>query len=219
VNCSKQCSAALTRGSNRTTTNGIPNRSTVFAAISLLDHATARRASAANQYGLERNLGGIFQSRWKHRAGAGIRAISATKDPIRKAIDLYANVSLPRPLAFPGHTLMPFRSTRRGILKRRCKPANLTASYGPASPKDYTVGGRDQPLPGPTFLAHGRDAAGLRIAERTADDMQTLFLRHRSPHYYRQWWYWGGEASPASSKLELTTTAEWDRQREVFQVF
>jgi len=56
------------------------------------------------------------------------------------------------------------------------------------------------------------------------DDMQTLFrVCCDQSHYYRQWWYWGGEAALRVNgpKLELTTIpdAEWDTVEAEAQVF
>jgi TRAP-type mannitol/chloroaromatic compound transport system substrate-binding protein len=56
------------------------------------------------------------------------------------------------------------------------------------------------------------------------DHLQTLFkLCMDSSHYYRQWWYWGGEAKlrVEGTKLELTSIpdAEWQTVEDAAQDF
>ena len=56
------------------------------------------------------------------------------------------------------------------------------------------------------------------------EDLQTLFkVCCEQSHYYRQWWYWGGEADLRVNGTDLQLTsipdAEWDQVEEAAQVF
>ena len=84
--------------------------------------------------------------------------------------------------------------------------------------EDYTVGWADVTK---YFLTNnitgawiGSFFANSESWNKVPEHLQTLFrLCMDSSHYYRQWWYWGGEADlrTKGTKLELTTISdeEW----------
>jgi hypothetical protein len=106
-----------------------------------------------------------------------------------------ANVSLrSRPLTF--HTLYTFRPAMEDIEVAMQTGELDGIVHGPASPKIISSAGRDQPLLTNNISGAWADRSSpIWIAGTNCQTMQTLFRVCCDQRYYRQWWYWGGEAA------------------------
>ncbi|HPE58901.1 MAG TPA: TRAP transporter substrate-binding protein [Thiolinea sp.] len=154
-------------------------------------------------------------------AGAWDPCNFATKDPIRKLDDLKGKRIFTFPTA--GRFLSRFGvvpvTLPWGDVEVALQTGELDGLAWSGITEDYTVGWADVTK---YFLTNNISGAwcGSYFANTDAwskvpEHLQTLFrLCIDSSHYYRQHWYWGGEAKlrVEGSKLELTSIpdAEWD---------
>ena len=175
-----------------------------------------------NQYG----LGDIWA---KEYAKVGVKHISAgawdpchfaTKDPIRSLADLKGK----RVFTFPtaGRFLTQFGVVPVTLpwedIEVAVQTGELDGIAWSGITEDYTVGWADVTN---YFLTNnisgawcGSFFANLERWNELPEDLQTLFrVCADQSHYYRQWWYWGGEASLRvnGKKLKLTSIPddEW----------
>ncbi len=177
-----------------------------------------------NQYG----LGAIWEEAY---AEVGVQWISAgawdpchfaTKDPIRSLADLEGK----RVFTFPtaGRFLSRFGVVPVTLpwedIEVALQTGELDGVAWSGVTEDYTVGWADVT---DYFLTNNISGAwiGHFFANRgrwneLPDRLKTLFrVVADSSHYYRQWWYWGGEAHlrTQGAKMKLTTIPddEWAR--------
>ncbi|KAE9628228.1 twin-arginine translocation signal domain-containing protein [Parasedimentitalea maritima] len=175
-----------------------------------------------NQYGLNE----IWDEEYskvgvKHiSAGAWDPCHFATKDPIRSLADLKGK----RVFTFPtaGRFLSQFGVVPVTLpwedIEVAVQTGELDGIAWSGITEDYTVGWADVTN---YFLTNNISGAwaGSFFANQDRwnelpEDMQTLFRACcDQSHYYRQWWYWGGEASLRVNgpKMELTSIPdeEW----------
>ena len=175
-----------------------------------------------NQYGLDEI--------WKEEyAKVGVQHISAgswdpchfaTKDPINSLADLEGK----RVFTFPtaGRFLSQFGVVPVTLpwedIEVAVQTGELDGIAWSGITEDYTVGWADVTN---YFLTNnisgawiGHFFANQGRWDELPDDLKTLLTVCREQsHYYRQWWYWGGEASLRvnGDKMQLTTIpdAEW----------
>ena len=162
-----------------------------------------------NQYGLNE----IWDAEYskvgvKHiSAGAWDPCHFATKDPIRSLADLKGKRVFTFPTAgpLPDASSASCRSPCPGKTSRsRCRPASWTASPGRALPRTTPSGWADVTNYFLTNNISGAWAGSFfanmdrwnELPEDSARPCSADLLMDQS-HYYRQWWYWGGEAKLA----------------------
>lgn len=185
-----------------------------------------------NQYGLAE----IWEEEYakvgvKHiSAGAWDPCHFATKDPIRSLKDLAGK----RVFTFPtaGRFLTQFGVVPVTLpwedIEVAVQTGELDGIAWSGITEDYTVGWADVTN---YFLTNnisgawcGSFFANMGRWEELPEDLQTLFrVCCDQSHYYRQYWYWGGEASLRvhGEKMELTTIpdAEWATVEAAARVF
>ena len=154
-------------------------------------------------------------------AGAWDPCHFATKEPIRSLADLEGKRIFTFPTA--GRFLAQFGVVPVSIPWEDVEVAMQTGELDGIAwsgiTEDYTVGWADVTN---YFLTNnisgawiGHFFANMERWEELSDDLKLLFrVCADQSHYYRQHWYWGGEAALRvdGTKLELTTIpdAEWD---------
>ncbi|MCF4099258.1 TRAP transporter substrate-binding protein [Maritalea mediterranea] len=177
-----------------------------------------------NQYGLNE----IWDEEYskvgvKHlSAGAWDPCHFATKDPIRSLEDLKGK----RVFTFPtaGRFLSQFGVVPVTLpwedIEVAVQTGELDGVAWSGITEDYTVGWADVTN---YFLTNnisgawaGSFFANMDRYQELPDHLKELLkITMDSSHYYRQWWYWGGEASLRvhGEKMELTTIPdkEWDQ--------
>jgi TRAP-type mannitol/chloroaromatic compound transport system substrate-binding protein len=185
-----------------------------------------------NKYGLNE----IWDAEYSK---VGIKHISAgswdpcnfvTKDPINSLADLQGK----RVFTFPtaGRFLTQFGVVPVTLPYEDVEVAMQTGELDGIAwsgiTEDYTVGWADVT---DYFLTNnisgawaGSFFANMDRWNELPEDLQTLLkVCMDSSHYYRQWWYWGGEAGLRvnGTKLKLTTIpdAEWATVEAAAQVF
>ena len=175
-----------------------------------------------NQYGLNE----IWDEQYsavgvKHiSAGAWDPCHFATKDPIRSLDDLKGK----RVFTFPtaGRFLSQFGVVPVTLpwedIEVAVQTGELDGIAWSGITEDYTVGWADVTN---YFLTNnisgawaGSFFANMERWNELPEDLQTLFrVCCDQSHYYRQWWYWGGEANLRvnGTKMQLTSIpdAEW----------
>ncbi len=176
-----------------------------------------------NQYGLKE----IWEEEY---AKVGVKHISAgswdpchfaTKDPIRSLDDLKGK----RVFTFPtaGRFLSQFGVVPVTLpwedIEVAVQTGELDGIAWSGITEDYTVGWADVT---DYFLTNnisgawiGHFFANMSRWEELPDRLKTLLtVCMEQSHYYRQWWYWGGEAALRvnGEKMELTTIPdeEWE---------
>jgi len=185
-----------------------------------------------NQYGLKE----IWDAEYakvgvKHiSAGAWDPCHFATKDPIRSLADLQGK----RVFTFPtaGRFLSQFGVVPVTLpwedIEVAVQTGELDGIAWSGITEDYTVGWADVTN---YFLTNNISGAWIghffanqdRWAE-VPDRLKTLMeVCFEQSHYYRQWWYWGGEASLRvnGDKMELTSIpdSEWDQVEAAAETF
>ncbi|PLX37554.1 MAG: C4-dicarboxylate ABC transporter [Hyphomicrobiales bacterium] len=177
-----------------------------------------------NQYGLKK----IWEEEY---AKVGVKHISAgswdpchfaTKDPINSLADLQGK----RVFTFPtaGRFLAQFGVVPVTLpwedIEVAVQTGELDGIAWSGITEDYTVGWADVTN---YFLTNnisgawiGHFFANMDRWNEVPDDLkELLMLAMESSHYYRQWWYWGGEAALRvdGTKMKLTSIpdAEWDQ--------
>ena len=185
-----------------------------------------------NQYGLAE----IWEEEYakvgvKHiSAGAWDPCHFATKDPIRSLKDLEGK----RVFTFPtaGRFLTQFGVVPVTLpwedIEVAVQTGELDGIAWSGITEDYTVGWADVTN---YFLTNnisgawcGSFFANMGRWEELPEDLQTLFrVCCDQSHYYRQYWYWGGEARLRvhGTKMELTSIpdAEWATVEAAARVF
>ncbi|SFP18075.1 TRAP transporter substrate-binding protein [Tranquillimonas alkanivorans] len=185
-----------------------------------------------NQYGLKE----IWEEEYskvgvKHvSAGAWDPCHFATKEPIRSLKDLEGK----RVFTFPtaGRFLSQFGVVPVTLpwedIEVAVQTGELDGIAWSGITEDYTVGWADVTN---YFLTNNISGAwiGHFFANNERwmelpDDLKMLFqLAADQSHYYRQWWYWGGEARLRvhGEKMELTSIPddEWDTVEEAARTF
>ena len=185
-----------------------------------------------NQYGLNE----IWDEEYskvgvKHiSAGAWDPCHFATKEPIRSLEDLKGK----RVFTFPtaGRFLTQFGVIPVTLpwedIEVAMQTGELDGIAWSGITEDYTVGWADVTN---YFLTNnisgawaGSFFANMDRWNELPEDLQTLFrVCCDQSHYYRQWWYWGGEAALRVNgpKMELTTIPdeEWKTVEDAAQVF
>jgi len=175
-----------------------------------------------NQYGLNE----IWDAEYskvgvKHlSAGACDPCHFATKDPINSLADLKGK----RVFTFPtaGRFLSQFGVVPVTLpwedIEVAVQTGELDGIAWSGITEDYTVGWADVTNYFLTNNISGAWAGSFfanmdRYNELPADLQELLKLTMDSSHYYRQWWYWGGEAALRvnGTKMQLTSIpdAEW----------
>ena len=185
-----------------------------------------------NQYGLNE----IWDAEYskvgvKHiSAGAWDPCHFATKDPIHSLADLEGK----RVFTFPtaGRFLTQFGVVPVTLPWEDIEVAVQTGELDGVSwsgiTEDYTVGWADVTN---YFLTNnisgawiGSFYANMERWDELPEDLQTLVrVIGDQSHYYRQWWYWGGEASLRvhGTKMQLTSIPdeEWAQVEAAARVF
>ncbi|MTI44517.1 secreted protein [Roseibium hamelinense] len=185
-----------------------------------------------NQYGLKE----IWEEEYakvgvKHiSAGAWDPCHFATKDPIRSLEDLKGK----RVFTFPtaGRFMAQFGVVPVTLpwedIEVAVQTGELDGIAWSGITEDYTVGWADVTN---YFLTNNISGAwaGSFFANQERwnelpDHLKTMLqLAMDASHYYRQWWYWGGEAALRvnGTKLELTSIpdAEWQQVEDAAMVF
>ena len=185
-----------------------------------------------NQYGLKE----IWDAEYskvgvKHiSAGAWDPCHFATKDPIRSLEDLKGK----RVFTFPtaGRFLTQFGVVPVTLpwedIEVAVQTGELDGIAWSGITEDYTVGWADVTN---YFLTNnisgawcGSFFANMDRWNELPDHLKSLLqLAMDSSHYYRQWWYWGGEASLRvhGTKMELTSIPddEWQKVEDAAKVF
>ncbi len=177
-----------------------------------------------NQYGLNEIWNAEYSKVGvKHlSAGAWDPCHFATKDPIRSLADLKGK----RVFTFPtaGRFLAQFGVVPVTLpwedIEVAVQTGELDGVAWSGITEDYTVGWADVT---DYFLTNNISGAWIghffanmdRYKELPENLKGLLALTMDSSHYYRQWWYWGGEASLRvnGTKMKLTTIPdkEWDK--------
>ena len=175
-----------------------------------------------NQYGLNEIWGAEYAKVGvKHiSAGAWDPCHFATKDPIRSLADLKGK----RVFTFPtaGRFLAQFGVVPVTLpwedIEVAVQTGELDGIAWSGITEDYTVGWADVT---DYFLTNnisgawiGSFYANMERWNAVPDHLKTLLqMAMDQSHYYRQWWYWGGEASLRvnGTKMKLTSIpdAEW----------
>jgi TRAP-type mannitol/chloroaromatic compound transport system substrate-binding protein len=185
-----------------------------------------------NQYGLNE----IWDAEYskvgvKHiSAGSWDPCHFATKDPIRSLADLKGKRIFTFPTA--GRFLQQFGVVPVTLPWEDIEVAMQTGELDGVAwsgiTEDYTVGWADVTN---YFLTNnisgawaGSFFANMDRWNELPEDLQTLFrVCCDQSHYYRQWWYWGGEAALRVNgpKMELTSIpdAEWAQVEAASRVF
>ena len=163
-------------------------------------------------------------------AGAWDPCHFATKDPIRSLKDLEGK----RVFTFPtaGRFLAQFGVVPVNLpwedIEVAVQTGELDGIAWSGITEDYTVGWADVTN---YFLTNnisgawvGSFFANMERWNELPEDLQTLFrVCCDQSHYYRQWWYWGGEANLRvnGTKMELTSIpdAEWETVEDAALVF
>lgn len=185
-----------------------------------------------NQYGLNE----IWAEEYakvgvKHiSAGAWDPCHFATKDPIRSLADLKGK----RVFTFPtaGRFLSQFGVVPVTLpwedIEVAVQTGELDGIAWSGITEDYTVGWADVTN---YFLTNNISGAWIghffanqdrwnEVPERLQELLKVCM---EQSHYYRQWWYWGGEAALRvnGTKMELTSIpdAEWDQVEAAAQKF
>ena len=177
-----------------------------------------------NQYGLNEIWDGEYSKVGvKHiSAGAWDPCHFATKDPINSLADLEGK----RVFTFPtaGRFLAQFGVVPVTLpwedIEVAVQTGELDGIAWSGITEDYTVGWADVT---DWFLTNnisgawiGHFFANMDRWNELPDNLKELVrVCFDSSHYYRQWWYWGGEASLRvnGTKMKLTSIpdAEWDK--------
>lgn len=163
-------------------------------------------------------------------AGAWDPCHFATKDPIRSLDDLKGK----RVFTFPtaGRFMSQFGVVPVALpwedIEVAAQTGELDGIAWSGITEDYTVGWADVTN---YFLTNnisgawaGSFFANMDSYNKLPDRLKELLkLTMDSSHYYRQWWYWGGEARlrTEGSKMELTTIpdAEWAQVEKAAREF
>jgi len=185
-----------------------------------------------NQYGLKE----IWEAEYakvgvKHiSAGAWDPCNFATKEPINKLADLKGK----RVFTFPtaGRFMAQFGVVPVTLPWEDVEVAMQTGELDGLAwsgiTEDYTVGWANVC---DYFLTNnisgawsGSFFANMDSYNKLPDKLKTLLsLAFDSSHYYRQWWYWGGEAKlrVTGTKMKLTTIpdAEWQTVENAAETF
>jgi len=177
-----------------------------------------------NQYGLDEI--------WKEEyAKVGVKHISAgswdpchfaTKDPVRSLADLEGKRIFTFPTA--GRFLSQFGVVPVTLpwedIEVAVQTGELDGIAWSGITEDYTVGWADVTN---YFLTNnisgawiGHFFANMERWEELPDNLKELLkVTFDSSHYYRQWWYWGGEAAlrVGGDKMQLTSIPdeEWEQ--------
>lgn len=177
-----------------------------------------------NQYGLDEI--------WKEEyAKVGVKHISAgswdpchfaTKDPVHSLADLKGKRIFTFPTA--GRFLSQFGVVPVTLpwedIEVAVQTGELDGIAWSGITEDYTVGWADVT---DYFLSNnisgawiGHFFSNMDRWEELPDNLKELLkVTFDSSHYYRQWWYWGGEAAlrVGGDKMKLTTIpdAEWEQ--------
>ncbi|MDW4499682.1 TRAP transporter substrate-binding protein [Sulfitobacter sp. D35] len=185
-----------------------------------------------NQYGLNDIWAAEYEKVGvKHiSAGSWDPCHFATKDPIRSLKDLEGK----RVFTFPtaGRFLSQFGVVPVTLpwedIEVAVQTGELDGIAWSGITEDYTVGWADVTN---YFLTNNISGAWIghffanmeRWNEVPPHLQELLKVCFEQSHYYRQWWYWGGEASLRvnGTKMELTTIpdAEWDQVEAAAQTF
>lgn len=185
-----------------------------------------------NQYGLAEIWDEEYQKVGvKHiSAGSWDPCHFATKDPINSLADLQGK----RVFTFPtaGRFLSQFGVVPVTLpwedIEVAVQTGELDGIAWSGITEDYTVGWADVTN---YFLTNNISGAWVGSFYANNDrwnelpaHLQTLYrMMADSSHYYRQWWYWGGEASLRvdGTKMSLTTIpdAEWQQVEDAAHVF
>ncbi len=185
-----------------------------------------------NQYGLAEIWAEEYEKVGvKHiSAGSWDPCHFATKDPINSLADLQGK----RVFTFPtaGRFLAQFGVVPVTLpwedIEVAVQTGELDGIAWSGITEDYTVGWADVTN---YFLTNnisgawvGSFYANMDRWNELPDHLKTLFnMMADSSHYYRQWWYWGGEASLRvnGTKMALTTIpdAEWQTVEDAAHVF
>ncbi len=185
-----------------------------------------------NQYGLNE----IWDEEYsavgvKHiSAGAWDPCHFATKDPIRSLADLQGKRIFTFPTA--GRFMSQFGVVPVQLpwedIEVAVQTGELDGIAWSGITEDYTVGWADVTNYFLTNNISGAWAGSFfanmeRWNELPANLQELLRVCMDQSHYYRQWWYWGGEADLRvnGTKMELTTIpdAEWQTVEDAAQVF
>ena len=185
-----------------------------------------------NQYGLKE----IWEEEY---AAVGVKHISAgawdpchfaTKEPIRSLADLQGK----RVFTFPtaGRFLSQFGVVPVTLpwedIEVAVQTGELDGIAWSGITEDYTVGWADVT---DYFLTNnisgawaGSFFANMDRWNELPDNLKTLVqMAFDSSHYYRQWWYWGGEAAlrVRGEKMQLTSIPdeEWEQVEQAAEVF
>ena len=163
-------------------------------------------------------------------AGAWDPCHFATKEPIRSLADLQGK----RVFTFPtaGRFLSQFGVVPVTLpwedIEVALQTGELDGVAWSGITEDYTVGWAD--VTG-YFLTNnisgawaGSFFANMDRWNELPDNLKTLVqMAFDSSHYYRQWWYWGGEAAlrVRGDKMQLTSIPddEWDKVEQAAELF
>ncbi len=185
-----------------------------------------------NQYGLNEIWDEEYSALGvKHiSAGAWDPCHFATKEPVRSLADLNGL----RVFTFPtaGRFMSQFGVVPVNLpwedIEVAVQTGELDGIAWSGITEDYTVGWADVTN---YFLTNnisgawaGSFFANMDRWNELPENLQTLLrVCMDQSHYYRQWWYWGGEADLRvnGTKMELTTIpdAEWQTVEDAAQVF
>ncbi len=185
-----------------------------------------------NQYGLNEIWDAEYSAVGvKHiSAGAWDPCHFATKDPINSLADLQGK----RVFTFPtaGRFLSQFGVVPVTLpwedIEVAVQTGELDGIAWSGITEDYTVGWADVT---DWFLTNNISGAWIghffanmdRWNEVPPNLQELLRVTFDSSHYYRQWWYWGGEAAlrVGGTKMQLTSIpdAEWDQVEQAARVF
>ena len=185
-----------------------------------------------NQYGLNEIWGAEYEKVGvKHiSAGAWDPCHFATKDPIHSLADLEGK----RVFTFPtaGRFLTQFGVVPVTLpwedIEVAVQTGELDGVAWSGITEDYTVGWADVTN---YFLTNnisgawiGHFYANMERWNEVPEDLQTLLrVICDQSHYYRQWWYWGGEASLRvhGTKMQLTSIPddEWAQVEAAARTF
>ena len=163
-------------------------------------------------------------------AGAWDPCHFATKEPIRSLADLQGK----RVFTFPtaGRFLSQFGVVPVTLpwedIEVAVQTGELDGIAWSGITEDYTVGWADVT---DYFLTNnisgawaGSFFANMDRWNELPDNLKTLVqMAFDSSHYYRQWWYWGGEAAlrVRGEKMQLTSIPdeEWQQVEDAAEVF
>jgi len=185
-----------------------------------------------NQYGLQE----IWEQEYARlgvqhvSAGAWDPCHFATKTPIRSLADLKGKRIFTFPTA--GRFLAQFGVVPVTLpwedIQMAIQTGELDGVAWSGITEDYTVGWADVTQYFLTNNISGAWAGSFYVNQdrwnALPDDLKMLFrVCCDQSHYYRQWWYWGGEAQlrVTGDKLELTSVPdeEWAQVEQAAEVF